>query len=219
MTHELLRRTCAAGCAFALAMIANPLSQPTAYLASPAGAAEVCKTEIAKDDLTDDQVQALYDCLAEAIHSGVQKSGLPEARAYRDWTVASTVPFISATHGSRFVRHYVNATGKDAYLKWEELGGRNMPVGSITAKESFDINKKGEVNPGPFFLMEKVAVGTLPETDDWKYTLMMPNGKVIGNSGTDTGMKVKFCHDCHLNVLDDQDGMFFPEEDYRVKTH
>lgn len=209
---------CAAGCAFAFALTATPASVLAPFSIAPAHAADACTTDVKKDELSDEQAQALYDCIKDKIYSGLQKSGLEEAKTYRDWPLVSTAPFISATHGNRFVRHYVNEIGKDAYLKWEEMGGRNMPVGSITAKESFNVNKKGQVRNGPFFLMEKVAAGTLPDTDDWKYTLMFPNGKVVGVSGTDTAKKVKFCHDCHLGVLDDQDAMFFPDEDYRIKT-
>jgi len=209
----------ATGGVLALAMLVTPFTILAPFSIVPALAADACTTDVKKDELSDEQAQALYDCIKDKIYSGLQASGLEEAKAYRDWALVSTAPFISATHGNRFVRHYVNDVGKEAYIKWEALAGRNMPVGSITAKESFNVNKKGEVRNGPFFLMEKVAAGTLPDTDDWKYTLMFPNGKVVGVSGTDTAKKVKFCHDCHVNVLDDQDAMFFPDEDYRIKTN
>lgn len=210
---------CAAGCTFALASAAGMLQQTRPLAVGSAHAADACTTDTAKDELSDQQAMALFDCIKDRLYAGLQKSGLAEAKAYRDWSLVSTNPFISATHGNRFVNHYVNDTGKEAYLKWDAIGGRNMPVGSITAKESFTINKKGEVRPGPFFLMEKVAAGSLPDTDDWKYTLMFPNGKLVGVSGTETAGKVTFCHDCHVGVLEDQDAMFFPDEAYRVQVN
>ncbi|MEM1049318.1 MAG: cytochrome P460 family protein [Pseudomonadota bacterium] len=210
---------CAAGCAFALTSTTETLQHFAPLAGSPAHAADACTTDVAKDELSDAQALALFDCIKERLYSGLQRSGLAEAKAYRDWPMASTNPFISATHGNRFVNHYVNETGREAYLKWDAIGGRTMPVGSIAAKESFNITKNGEVRPGPFFLMEKVSAGSLPETDDWKYTLMFPNGKVVGVSGTETGGKVKFCHDCHVGVLEDQDALFFPDEAYRVRAN
>lgn len=210
---------CAAASVFALALMVSPFPAQISLSAAPAYAAEVCASDVKRDDLDDAQALTLYECIKDKMYSDLQKSGLEEAKAYRDWALVSTAPFVSATHGNRFVRHYVNDIGKDAYVKWEKIGGRTMPVGSITAKESFYVNKKGQVRNGPFFLMEKVAAGTLPDTNDWKYTLMFPNGTIVGVSGTDTSKKVKFCHGCHLSVLEDQDGMFFPNVDYRVKSN
>ncbi len=185
-----------------------------AAAATPAHA-QACSTETAKDDIEGPEAQALYDCIADSLFEGYQASGLPEAEAYKQWSLASTAPYISATHGNRFVNNVINDVGKEAYLDFLEEGFK-MPVGSIAAKESFTLNKKGEVKRGPLFFMEKVARGALPETADWKYTLILPNGKVMGVTGTETGGKVKFCHDCHEAVVETQDAMFYLPEEYRV---
>lgn len=185
-------------------------------LVAPAGArSEECRAPEAKSDLSAAEAQALFDCVSGTLYSGYQASGLPEAAAYRDWALASTAPFVSATHGSRFVNHYINAVGEAAYLDYLD-GGFRMPVGSIAAKESFNVDRTGAVKPGPLFFMEKLARGASPETADWKYTLILPNGKVLGVTGTETGDKVGFCHDCHEAVADTQDALFYPVEAYRV---
>lgn len=183
-----------------------------------AGAAMACSTDIAKDDLTDAQVADLFTCIEGKLLEGYNKSGKAEAAAYRDWFMPSTTPFTSATHGNRFVNHYINDIGRDAYMSFNE-DNLVMPVGSIAVKESYTLNKKGEVSRGPLFIMEKVAAGAYPDTDDWKYTTIIPNGKILGETGTDTAKKQKFCHDCHSNVLEGQDAMFFPDEDYRSASN
>lgn len=174
-----------------------------------------CETTTAKDDIGAEEAVELYNCIEASLLEAYAKSGLAVVGEYRGWALASTNPFISGTHGNRFVNHYVNAVGEELYLTFFE-DGQKMPVGTITAKESFNISKKGKVRKGPLFLMEKVAAGAMPESDDWKYTIILPNGKIMGESGAKSGKKVKFCHDCHINVLEGQDAMFFPIEEYRV---
>ena len=184
-----------------------------------AGAAHAaCTTEISKADLTDEQAAELYSCIEADLLKSYQKSGWDEANEFRDWFMPSTTPFISATHGKRFVNHYVNEIGREAYMSYNE-DDLVMPVGSITAKESYTVNKKGKVRKGPLFLMEKVAAGELPDTGDWKYSVILPNGKIMGVTGGDNAKKVKFCHDCHEAVLEGQDAQFFPDEDYRVSSN
>lgn len=189
----------------------------SASLTSPAHAA-ACETKKAKDDLTDAEAQALYDCIKDKLVEGYKGSGLDNATAYRGWAIVNTNVFVSPTHGKRFVNHYINDIGKEAYLKYDDVDKNIMPVGTIAVKESFGISKKnGQVRPGPLFFMEKVAAGTLPQTADWKYTLISPKGKIIGETGTESEKKVKFCHGCHQNALEDYDAMFFPDVDYRIE--
>lgn len=188
------------------------------FFSLAAGAAMACTTEVAKDDLTDAQVADLYACIEGKLLKAYNKSGKAEAAAFRDWFMPSTTPFRSATHGNRFVNHYINDIGREAYMSFNE-DDLQMPVGAIAIKESFNVSKKGKVQRGPLFIMEKVAAGTFPDTDDWKYTTIIPNGKIMGETGTDTAKKQKFCHDCHVNVLEGQDAMFFPDEDYRVSSN
>lgn len=193
-------------------LAAAAFAAATALHAAPAAA---CSTDLDKFAMGGEEAARLYDCIEARLLQGYAQSGRADATAFRDWPRASTFPFVSATHGNRLIHHYVNEIGAAAYMAYPE-DGLEMPVGSITAKESFTISRNGDVAAGPLFLMEKVAAGALPETDDWKYVLILPDGRVMGESGTETGRKVTFCHDCHEQVLDGQDGMFYPEPEYRV---
>ena len=83
-----------------------------------------------------------------------------------------------------------------------------MPAGTLIAKESFNVNKKGEVKVGPLFFMEKVAAGNADEYGNWVYSVVQPNGKP-------GKISQKFCHDCH-GAFDTQDAMGYPDEDYRI---
>ena len=191
--------------------------------ADHASAANECGTENAIDDIERAEAEALYDCAIDGLVAGWSQAGHPVATAYRDWTAASTWAAATGTHGNRFLFTYVNDAGKDAYLAFAEENV-DMPVGSILAKESFTIGKKGDkkgkVQSGPLFLMEKVAAGTFDETDNWKYTLITPKGIAWIESGKTEPAKIaKFCHDCHSAVGEDQDFLYYPDEDARVASN
>lgn len=84
-----------------------------------------------------------------------------------------------------------------------------MPVGSILAKESIEISKKKmTARIGPLFTMTKLAAGGAPDTNDWLYGGILPNGKVMK-------FKQSFCHDCHMGWAE-QDYLAYPVEEVRV---
>ena len=108
-------------------------------------------------------------------------------------------------------RRAANDIAAEQYLKFEE-GGFVMPVGSVLAKESISFSKKKKTaRPGPLFLMTKMETGSIPETDDWLYGGVQPNGKV---------MKVKqaFCHDCHT-AWSERDALAYPLEEVRIGSN
>ena len=192
--------------AFAISVAAAPTTN----------AADACTTDKSKDDLTPAEAQALYDCIEASLIEGYSKAtDVPGVPDYRNWKLVTNAPLVSATHGSMFVNHWVNDAGADLYTKWEEMGGAKFPVGTIFAKESFRIDKKGVVKRGPLFLMEKVAEGEAP--DGWVYTRLFPNGKYQRTNGPKSD-KMAFCHDCHAATIEEQDAAFFPPEEYRVST-
>lgn len=53
--------------------------------------------------------------------------------------------------------------------------------------------------------MTKMVAGSIPETNDWFYAGLQPNGKV---------MKIKqpFCHDCR-ETYEDSDYLAYPVEE------
>ena len=185
-----------------------------AFSAQP-GTAE-CTASGSAYEIGQEEAAQLYDCVkAELIERYSKVAGVPGVPAYRDWLVVSTAPLVSATHGSLMVNHIANPEAAPLYTQWEAMAGEKFPPGAILAKESIRITSAGAVRAGPLFLMEKADAGASPETDDWIYTRILPNGRVQRTLGTDGG-QLMFCHDCHAATIDAYDAMFFPPEEYRI---
>jgi len=181
----------------------------TAFLISTSAHA-ACTSDVAKDDLSDEQIIELYDCIKETMRQGYAKEGLKWTSEYAKWGVTATQPVAPGTHSGRFLFTTVNDIGYDEYVKFSDERGP-MPVGTVLAKESFAVNKKQQVKPGLLFFMEKVAAGG--EADiygNWVYSIVQPNGK-------QGKVSQKFCHDCH-SAFSDQDSMGYPDEDYRIAS-
>ena len=180
----------------------------TAVFLVSGSAYAACTSEVAKDDLTDEQVVKLYDCIKDELHAGYAKSENPWAKEYLSWGQTATQHAAPGTHGGRFLLTTVNDIGHAEYIKFSDERGP-MPVGTVLAKESFAVNKKNEVRKGPLFFMEKVAAGgEADQYGNWVYSVVQPNGKP-------GKISQKFCHDCH-GAFEDQDAMGYPDEDYRI---
>jgi hypothetical protein len=96
--------------------------------------------------------------------------------------------YVSATHGGRFVQNYGNHKAR-AYGQYETAG--TMPAGAVVAKGSFVV-KHGKLAAGPLFVMEKMAAGFIDDSGNWRYTLVMPGGKVIGTTNGKGSNNVEF---------------------------
>ena len=145
---------------------------------------------------------------------GYAKSGNQWALSYQGWTNVAAQPYVSDTHGARYVNNYANDIGAANYALFEEAGP--APVGTVLAKDSFAVTGNGRIGAGPLFLMEKMGAGFDADTQDWRYTLIMPNGREIGTTGGKGAAQVGFCAECHLGV-EDQDSRFFLDEEYRAQ--
>ena len=156
-----------------------------------------------------DEAAAAYDCLIDQLLAGYAKSGNPTAAAYTSWRRYNTSPYQSATHGGRYVNNYSN---NNAYGGYENAG--TMAAGTVLAKDSFAVNKKGQVMVGPLFLMTKMEAGFNAGSGDWQYQMVMPNGTVFGTTNGTGSAKVQFCADCH-NAVGEQDALWFLPEEYR----
>lgn len=159
-------------------------------------------------DLTEDQVVALYECLEEKMATGYAKGGDEVGSNFRSWAPTATRGAIQGAHGTRILNTFANDIAAEQYLKFAEEGF-TMPVGSVLAKESISLSiKKKKARVGPLFIMTKMEAGSIPETGDWLYAGLQPNGKV---------MKVKqaFCHDCHA-AYEDSDFLAYPVEEVRL---
>lgn len=178
--------------------------------ASSAALAEDCTNVGVQSawDLEDAQIVDLYACLEAKMAAGYAKGGDAVGSAYRAWTVTSTRPAVAGPHSNRLLQTFANDIAAEQYLKFEDEGVV-MPVGSILAKESISFSKKKKTaRPGPLFIMTKMETGSIPETDDWLYAGVQPNGKPMK-------FKQSFCHDCH-SAYSDQDSLAYPLEDVRI---
>jgi hypothetical protein len=164
--------------------------------------------------LTDKEAVTAYDCLFPTMTAAYAKSDNGEAADYSNWRRYSTQAYVSATHGNRYVQNYANATAK-AYGNYESAG--TFPPGARLGKDSFTVNDKGEVSVGPLFLMEKMQAGFNPDSDDWRYTMIMPNGASFGTTKGPGSENVGFCIECHKAVTPDQDNVMLLPDEYRVK--
>ena len=178
------------------------------------GAYAACKADKPGDDLSFEEANAVYECLKADMQAGYQKGGKAWVSKdfvnnYPSWRMAATGPAAPGFHGGRFLVTYVNDTGFDAYVEYDE-GDTPIPAGTQIAKESFSVNDKGEARPGPLFLMEKVAAGTSPKSDDWFYTMVAPNGKPQAVN------VFKACVECHQGNFGEQKGLGFPVEEVRL---
>ncbi|NQW09538.1 MAG: cytochrome P460 family protein [Alphaproteobacteria bacterium] len=165
------------------------------------------------EDVTDAEAEAAYECIKPRMTGRYGKSDEMGAKEYPGWPKYNTVAYPSSTHGGRFVNNYGNDVGA-AYGKFEKSG--TMPQGAVLVKDSFGINKKGEVKLGPLFTMIKMESGFNAESKDWRYALIFPNGKLMGATGGQNSKKLGFCINCHVAAAE-TDSMFFMPEEYRGK--
>ena len=161
-------------------------------------------------DLEEAQVIDVYACIGAKMVAGYTKGDNEVAAAYRDWAVTSTRPAVAGPHGNRLLQTFANDVAAEQYLKFAE-DGVVMPAGSVLAKESISISKKKKAaRVGPLFIMTKLEKGAAPETADWLYSGVQPNGKPMK-------FKQAFCHDCHAGWAD-QDYLAYPLEEVRISA-
>jgi len=141
------------------------------------------------------------------------KSGNLWAKWFMDWKNVSTQPYASSTHGGRYVANYASRKAAPSYGRFEKGGA--MPMGGVLAKSSFVVTPEGHVSVGPLFLMEKMGGGFNKASGNWRYTLIMPNGRTVGTTGGKGDRNVRFCIECHAAVAQSQDSMFFLPEEFR----
>jgi hypothetical protein len=180
-----------------------------------AGAAEAQQLEIKSHikienpaELKPAEALSIYQGIADELSRGYAASRDIVARTYRNWQLFNAAPYRSATHGNRYVNNYANEA---SYGK----PGAVMPPGTILAKDSFTVTAESAAFGGALFLMEKLVPGASPENGDWRYTMIMPDGSILGDSKGENPDQVKFCHACHAAKADN-DYLFFVPKAYRV---
>jgi hypothetical protein len=163
-------------------------------------------------DLTKDEARRYYKSLEKRMARGYASAQLDEILNYQAWPLFNDAPYISATHGQRFVNSFANRMAHN-YGTLQE--GEALPVGSVLAKDSMTITDEGNVHPGAMFVMEKLPEGSNPDTADWRYIMVLPDGSLFGDTMGSRASAVAYCHQCHEAVAD-RDYTFYVPEEYRV---
>jgi hypothetical protein len=163
--------------------------------------------------LSDADALSIYDRIRDDTVAAYRLSQKPLATQFYKWRRYNRAPYLSATHGDRYINNYANAKAK-AYGR---EGGGPMPEGAVLAKDSFTVTRQGDVFTGPLFLMEKMAPGFSVEGRDWRYTMIMPDGSLFGTTDGEGRERVEFCATCHATAGDSKDHLFFVPEKYRVR--
>ncbi len=163
-------------------------------------------------ELSKDEANAVYKSLAKRMARGYAAAQLDLLRNYQSWPLFNDAPYISATHGQRFVNSYANRMAHN-YGTLQE--GEVLPVGSVLAKDSMTVTDEGKVFPGAMFVMEKLAPGTDPDMADWRYIMVLPDGSLFGDTMGFRAKAVAYCHDCHEQVAE-RDYTFYVPEEYQT---
>ncbi len=164
-------------------------------------------------NLTAQDAMSIYARILDTMTAAYGLSGDASSKTYRGWRRCNHVPDGSATHGERFLNNYVNALAK-AYESFESAGP--MPKVGLLAKDSFAVTARGDVFSGPLFLMEKMSPGFSPANNDWRYSVIMPDRLLFGETGGPSAARVAFCHTCHAEVGETENLLFVPG-DTRVR--
>lgn len=158
------------------------------------------------------EADKIYRALMAEMEVSYEMSGIAEIMDYQSWKSFNSLPYLSQTHGRRYVNNYANKTGAN-YGKLAK--GEQFSAGTILAKDSLTLTDNGQFFPGAIFIMEKLAAGTNPKTADWRYIMISPDGSVFGDTTGDEPANVDYCHDCH-EVRADYDYVFFIPEEFRL---
>jgi hypothetical protein len=164
--------------------------------------------------LTSAEAEVIYERILDRMVAAYRGFGDPAATAYKRWRRYNVAPYLSATHGNRYINNYANAVAKD----YGRLPDRaSMPPGSVLVKDSFTVTQLGDVFTGALFIMEKMPAGFSPESRDWRYTMIMPDATVLGTTKGEGSENVSFCVACHRTAGDRRDHLFFVPKEYRVE--
>ena len=146
-----------------------------------------------------------YALVVDDMAARFASSGEPAAAVYRRWLRANRSPYLSATHGSRYVNNYVNVPAR-GYGTLQP--GESMPVGSIIVKDAISVDSSGAVLPGALALMEKMPAGYDAAARDWRYVLILPDGSIFADSNGDNPAGTTYCVACHASAGGDTDHLF-----------
>jgi hypothetical protein len=161
--------------------------------------------------LSDADALSIYDQIRDDMVAAYRLSRDPLATRFYKWRRYNRAPYLSATHGDRYINNYANAEAKT----YGQEGAGPLPAGAVLVKDSFTVTAQGDVFTGPLFLMEKMSPGFSAEARDWRYTMIMPDGSLFGTTNGEGSERVDFCAACHATAGDAADHLFFVPEKYQ----
>lgn len=162
--------------------------------------------------LSGEEAQDLYGSLRREELALLGAADTAGAGSFLEWQRYNSVPYLSQAHGNTYVNNYVNETGR-AYGRYEDAG--ILPVGTIIAKDSFVVHSDGSYELGQLVVMEKMPSGFNRVSGDWRYTVISPDGAVLGSTRGANAEQVEYCVPCHL-ARERTDHLFFLPEAFRV---
>lgn len=189
---------------------AEPILQAAADRSQPLGHFKVRRPA----NLDANKAETIYQAIREKLSSSYGLNRSKKLRKYLDWSRYSRAPYRSATHGARYVNNYANPKAK-AYGQFEQAGV--LAVGSTLVKDSFSATARGDILPGPLFVMEKMPQGFNSPSVNWKYTMIMPDGSLFGTTKGEGAKNVAFCVGCHATQAE-RDHLFFIPKKYRRQS-
>lgn len=163
-------------------------------------------------DLMPEAAETVYRDIRAEMAARYALARMPDLRNYLGWRRYNRAPYRSATHGARYVNNYGNRLA-GGYGAFEKSGP--LPQGAILVKDSFTATADGGVYPGPMFVMKKMPAGFDPAGGDWRYSMILPDGSLFGETGGVNAERVEFCAGCHAS-RERYDFLFFVPEEYRL---
>jgi hypothetical protein len=161
-------------------------------------------------ELQNAEAEKIYKSLIAIMSRGYALSDDNTAKTYSKWKRFNKTPYLSSGHGNRYLTNYGNKTAKN-YLSIKD--GDEMPFGSIVVKDSFTATSDGDVFPGALFIMEKLSEEAHPDTADWRYAMVMPDGSIFGDTTGENPRRMDYCHTCHIGAADTDYLFLLPEDD------
>ena len=89
--------------------------------------------------LSDTDALSIYDRIRDDMAAAYRFSRDPVATQFYQWRRYNRAPYLSATHGDRYINNYANAEAK----AYGQEGAGPLPAGAVLAKDSFTVTRQG----------------------------------------------------------------------------
>jgi len=172
----------------------------------PAAASSLGSLGTPPEHLTAVEVEATAACLAPALDAVLASAQVPALRGAEAWAPMSKA-YRGSEHGM-FLQVYANAGAVASYRNYEL--GAPIPVGGVVLKRSFRVDADGKATPFALFAMERMAPGFSPDTNDWRFVLIGPDGRTVGATNGPDDAKVRYCAACHASARRQDFLLFVP---------